>query len=679
MRFPTRHPWITITLWLVLGVALSSIAALKGADVIQDDTGAFLPKSTESARATEFGRTAFHQVPGTSTVAIVAKPLGGRFDLRAAQQVAAELEREPRVVAAQASAATPSFGLVAIQYKGNSFDPKVQDDFRAFHDEAEKAFAERDLRPGFTGGIATVVDIQDSTVDEKGLEQLILFGSIILLNLLFFRGILSAIVPLLTVFTVAGAAGGVVIGGAALLGVKLDVGTPSLITTVLMGVGIDYLLFLVFRFREELRAGHDRREAAARANRSVGHVIASAALAVAVAFGTLGIAEFGQFKVLGPSVAVSVLVMLAAGVTLMPAVLAVTGRALFWPSKAWRQERTGGFAARLGRLVADRPRTVVVATLAVLGALAVSAVGTTLEYDLAFDGKDMESTRVADEIARELPRGSTDPQTVYVRSDHRLTQGELAPLAERLASVDGVGQVGEPVLTEDGKGAALGVVLDAESTSKDGMDLAAGPLRDAAPEGTEVMVGGKAAVFADVADSIDRDLRLIFPVAALLIGLILVVLLRSVVAPVYLLAAVGLEFAATLGASVLVFGSVAVTLPLILFPFVVALGTDYNTLVSARLREEMLAGRSVRDAVAEAVRRTAPPIAAAGLVLATSFGSLALYPDEGMRQMGFAMAVGILIASMVVATLLVPALTALVGRRAFRAAPADVHEHELAA
>jgi putative drug exporter of the RND superfamily len=172
----------------------------------------------------------------------------------------------------------------------------------------------------------------------------------------------------------------------------------------------------------------------------------------------------------------------------------------------------------------------------------------------------------------------------------------------------------------------------------------------------------------------------IFPVAALLIGLILVVLLRSLVAPVYLLAAVGLEFAATLGASVLVFGSVAFTLPLILFLFVVALGTDYNMLVSARLREEMLAGRRTRDAVAEAVRRTAPPIAAAGLVLAASFGSLALYPEEGMRQMGFAMAVGILIASMVVSTLLVPALTALVGERAWwPARRADAHEHRLAA
>jgi RND superfamily putative drug exporter len=700
MRFPTRHPWITISIWFTLGLLLSGIGASLLPDVVNDDTGAFLPESTESAQATKYAQTAFGQVPGTSTVAIVVKPQEGgkldRADQRHAAQVAAELrqwkpdfkaaekesksptpanerQRETRVVAAQAGAGAPdgSFGLVAVQFKGNTADPLIQEAYRQFHDHAEKAFAERELRPGFTGGIATVVDIQDSTADEQALEEMILFGSIILLNLLFFRGILAAIVPLVAVFIVAGTAGGVVIGLAYLLGIDLDDGTPSLITTVLMGVGIDYLLFLVFRFREELRAGHARREAAARSSRSVGHVIASAALAVAVAFGTLGIAEFKQFAVLGPSIAVSVLVMLAAGVTLMPAVLAVTGRAMFWPSKSWQRERTDGFAARLGRLVAHRPGTVVIVTVAVLGALATAAVGTKLSYDLEFDGKDMESTRVADEIAAALPRGATDPQTVYVRSGDELTKAELAPLGERLAGVYGVEQVSEPVLTKDGKGAAIGVVLRHDSVSEQGMDLAAGPLRDAAhaaaPQGTEVMVGGKAAVFADVADSIERDLRVIFPVAALLIGLILVVLLRSVVAPVYLLAAVGLEFAATLGASVLVFGSVAFTLPLVLFLFVVALGTDYNMLVSARIREEMLGGRDLRDAVAEAVRRTAPPIAAAGLVLATSFGSLALYPDEGMRQTGFAMAVGILIASLVVSTLLVPALTALVGRRAFRA------------
>jgi RND superfamily putative drug exporter len=209
------------------------------------------------------------------------------------------------------------------------------------------------------------------------------------------------------------------------------------------------------------------------------------------------------------------------------------------------------------------------------------------------------------------------------------------------------------------------------------MDIARGPLRDAAhataPAGSTALVAGNAAVFADVSDSIAHDLKLIFPLAAALIGLILVLTLRSVVAPLFLLAAVALEFAATLGAAVLVFqtlggaSGVAFTLPLVLFLFVVALGTDYNILMTARLREEMLAGASAREAVANAVRHVAPAIAAAGLVLASSFGTLMLQADEGARQMGFAMAFGILIASLVVSSVLVPAMTVLLGRRAFGA------------
>jgi putative drug exporter of the RND superfamily len=159
---------------------------------------------------------------------------------------------------------------------------------------------------------------------------------------------------------------------------------------------------------------------------------------------------------------------------------------------------------------------------------------------------------------------------------------------------------------------------------------------------------------------------LIFPVAAALILLVLVFTLRSALAPLYLLAAVALELAATLGAAVLVFQAlggaarIAFTMPLVLFLFAIALGTDYNILMTARPREEMLAGKPARQAVAESVRHVAPAIAAAGLVLSSSFGSLMLASDQGSREVGFAMALGILIASSV----LVPAITALPGRHA---------------
>jgi putative drug exporter of the RND superfamily len=370
-----------------------------------------------------------------------------------------------------------------------------------------------------------------------------------------------------------------------------------------------------------------------------------------------------------------VLVMLVAGVTLFPAVLAATGRKLFWPSSSWQRERANGNATSIGQFIARRPAIVAASTVAVLVALSVGAMGVKMNYDLGTNAPHTESAQVADYINNSLPRGITDPQHVYVTSASRLSAAELQPMRAGLAKVAGVGSVGQPTFSRDGRAADIQVALRYDSTTKPAMRTASGPLRRVAhrvaPHGSEALVGGNAAVYADVADSINHDLRLIFPLAAGLILLILVGLLRSAIAPLYLLGAVALEFVATLGAATALFQhalgqpGVAFTMPLVLFLFVVALGTDYNILMSSRLREEQLRGTPVREAVANAFRHAAPAIAAAGLILASSFGTLAIYHDQGTKQMGFAMAVGILIASFVVSSLLVPAAATLAGRAAW--------------
>ena len=161
-----------------------------------------------------------------------------------------------------------------------------------------------------------------------------------LLSLVFFRGVLSSIVPLLAV---AHRRRRERADWSCSPPPRSDTRStprcPSLVTTVLIGIGIDYFLFMTFRFRERLRAGDDRKQAAAAAGERISHVIASAALAIMVAFAALGLAQFGQFRVLGPSVAIAIFVMLLAGITLVPAILAATGRKLFWPSKSWQQRR----------------------------------------------------------------------------------------------------------------------------------------------------------------------------------------------------------------------------------------------------------------------------------------------------------------------------------------------------
>lgn len=698
-RYATTHPKRVIALWVVIGLALAALGGLKSYSVTTDDTAQFLPHGSPSAQAVRYGQEAFGVQKGTSTVTVLLERADGgaltaadgaavrslgaglprwRPDLDALRSDAEGVDVAQRAGRIVDTAAGPvadggRFALVAVQWQANATDPVALGAFRQLRDEVVRDARAHELRAGFTGGVASAADFDDATKATQLLASLLLFGAVLVLSAVFFRGVLAAILPLLAIVVVSGAATGLVVGAALVLGFELDQSTPQLITVVLVGVGIDYFLFLLFRVRERLRAGDDRRTAAAHAAARVGPAIASAALVVAAAFATLGLAQFGQFRVLGPSIAISVLVMLLAGITFMPAIAAVTGRALFWPSPTWMHERADGRAARLGALIARRPGRVALGATALLVVLSVAALGARSDYDLSSGGPDTPATRTADQITASLPEGAGDPQQVYVRSTTALTPQRLAPLRARLASVDGVGSVSGAVLTDDRHGARIDVALDAASTTTAGMAVARGPLRDvlrtSAPAGSQALLGGNAAVFADVGDSIGHDLRLIFPIAAVLILLVLIAMLRSAVASLFLLAAVGLEFVATLGSAVFVFqdvggaDGVAFTLPLVLFLFVVALGTDYNILMTARLREELRAGRAPRDAVAEGVRHAAPAIAAAGLVLATSFATLMLTPDAGARQMGFAMAVGILLASLIVSSLLVPAVMALAGSR----------------
>jgi RND superfamily putative drug exporter len=353
IHFSTSHPKRVIALWFVVVLALASIGAASGYKVVTDDTAQFLPKGSESAQAVDFARTAFGQQKGTQTVTMLVKrtdgaPLtaGDRADIRSLAaatprwrvdtnasamktQVGDVDERAGEVVEAQVGPASPDgrLQLVALQWEGNTTDPVAQEFFRQVRDRAADIARGHELRVAFTGGVASRADEMKAQEGKRGVSEALLFGSVVLLSLLFFRGPLAAVVPLVAIYLVAAGASGLVVLAALAFGFTLHVNTPQLITVVLVGIGVDYFLFLLFRLRERLRMGEDRRTAAANAADGVGPVIASAALAIVAAFATMLLAEFGQFQVIGPAVAISVLVMLVAGVTLMPAIAAVSGRA----------------------------------------------------------------------------------------------------------------------------------------------------------------------------------------------------------------------------------------------------------------------------------------------------------------------------------------------------------------
>ncbi len=238
----------------------------------------------------------------------------------------------------------------------------------------------------------------------------------------------------------------------------------------------------------------------------------------------------------------------------------------------------------------------------------------------------------------------------------------------------GVASVAPPRVGEHGTVADFRVVLTHPAQSNAAMATVRGPLQraaDAAPPGTRPLIGGISSVYVDLQAAMGHDYSIVFPVAAILILLILALLLRSVVAPWYLMGAVGLGFASTLGATVLVFqdargeGGLTFILPIVMYLFVVALGTDYNILMVSRLREEAREGREPRPAAAMAVRHAGPTIASAGLILAGTFASLMLAGGSTLSQMGFAISFGIVAAAFVMAMFLTPSLTALVGHLAW--------------
>lgn len=235
-------------------------------------------------------------------------------------------------------------------------------------------------------------------------------------------------------------------------------------------------------------------------------------------------------------------------------------------------------------------------------------------------------------------------------------------------------------LNPGGTTADFTVTLKYEASTEKAID-AVGRVRDvahaSAPDGTKALVGGMSSIYKDINTAVNHDYRTVFPVAALLIMLILGLLLRSVVAPWYLIASVGLGFGATLGATVWIFQDaqghpgLMFMLPVIMYLFVVAIGTDYNILMIARLREEAREGRDPREAASMALRHAGPTVAAAGFILAATFATMMLAGNALLTEMGFAVSFGIAVAAFVMAMFFTPSLTALIGHAAWWPGHAD--------
>ncbi|MEV0715757.1 MMPL family transporter [Asanoa sp. NPDC050611] len=675
-----RHPVRVLLIWLVAVIALGGLSfAVLGPDgpaaVEGSNEAEFLPDNYESAQAARLAERAFPEADAAGATAMLVlsrtdgRPLS-RADQDKAGEVAAGLAAAgiPGVDAVTPGAVSPNgqVRLAQVSFVENAGHEQTLRAVGLLRDRTGDLVRGSPLRAGLTGEAAAVKDTEI-------LDILVSAGMLVMIVVLLVVVFRSPWIPLLTVFIIAIVGQGVVALlalGAKVMGVQLDGSVTGLLPVVLFGVGTDYVVFLLFRYRERLRLGEDRKAAMVSALGRVGEAIAVSAVAVAVSFGALLLSGFGSFQVLGPALAIAVLVMVFAGLTLVPAVFSLLGQRAFWPSKAWRRQPKAGVAARTGRLVARRPALVALAAIGILGALSVGAIGYKANFDIGSMPAGTESARALTQLESGFPAGTLSPTSVYLTGPG-LDERSVTAYGQRLTDVPIVGGLGG--VEVNGDVARVDLLLSADPLSKRALDEVVRDLRPAAhaaaPPGVSAFVGGETSTFADVRDVVGADMKVIFPAAGALIALVLLFMLRGLFAPIYLLGAVVGGFFATLGAAVLFFQGVAgrpgldFTLPLIVYMFVASIGTDYNILMIARIREEMRAGHPARQAVALALRHAGPPVAAAGVILAASFGALVVSPS--LAQVGFAVAVGILVSTFVLSWLLVPALTALLGRGAF--------------
>ncbi|ATL25341.1 MMPL family transporter [Streptomyces formicae] len=684
-RFVVRRPWWIILAWVVAAGAVISLAPKLTSS---SDEASFLPDHYESIRAADVQEEEFPKQQNIGAIIVFQRSDGGKLTAADSGDVvriskdlqARKIDEVRAVVPGEVSPnKLVQTSVVAMPKITNPEDTAQQDAVKQLRTDLKPELKGTDLTAGITGSAAQALDESDASKKAGILVGAGTIVIIIVLLLVIFRSPIIALLPVVLIGLISPMATGLIAAANKAFDMKADSSIQELLTVVLFGVGTDYILFLLFRYREALRAGEDPKGAMTHAVERVGEAITSAAGAVIVAFAALTLSSLGMLRSMGPALAIAVFVTLLAGLTLVPAVVSLLGTKVFWPSKSWQREPQGTGFAKLGGAIARKPAVWAVVSALFMGALALGALGYKANFDLAGSSlpKDKESMVALENLQKGFPAGSTDPTSVYLSSttDKRVTEPEAKAFRGRLADVPGVGEVAPARLSPDRTTASYSVVLADPPASDKALATVKDRLRPAAhedaPSGTQALVGGTTAVYVDINKAVDRDYSVVFPTAALAIMVILGLLLRSLVAPWYLMLSVALGFGATLGATSLLFQQIGsqpglmFMLPVIMYLFVVALGTDYNILMVSRLREEAREGRDPHDAAGTAVRHSGPTIGSAGVILAGTFATLMLAGNSTLSQMGFSLSFGIAIAAFVMAMIFTPALTALIGHAAW--------------
>ena len=508
----------------------------------------------------------------------------------------------------------------------------------------------------------------DSGKAFKGIDGTLLYAAlavVIILLLITYRSPTLWLLPVISAGVALITAQAVIYLLAAHAGLTVNAQSAGILDVLVFGAGTDYALLLTARYREELRRHEDRHAAMAVALRRAGPAILASAGTVILSLLTLTLAELNSTKSMGPVLAIGVGVSLLAMMTLLPALLVITGRWVFWPAKPQfgsPEPTSRGIWARTGRRIAVRPRVVWITTALILGVMALGLTGlkaSGLTNAESFRGHP-DSVTGQTVLDQHFPAGAGQPVEVFANA------ASAAQLYAALRAVPGITGVTSPVI-QGGHAYLEGTLTSAPDSQAayDTIDRARAALH--AVPGADALVGGNTAVNLDVQRAAAHDRNLIIPIILAVVFVILGLLLRALVAPIMLIATVVLSFAAALGISALFFnhvfnfGGADTSFPLFVFVFLVALGIDYNIFLMTRVREEAHR-HGARTGALTGLAATGGVITSAGCVLAGTFAVLGALPVTFLTELGFAVAFGVLLDTIVVRSVLVTALNLDLGR-----------------
>ncbi|MGP3683320.1 MMPL family transporter [Streptomyces sp. IBSNAI002] len=671
-------PLALLVVWLGIGATLGPYAGKLG-EVATNDQAAFLPRSAESTRVIE-ARRPFERSESVPAI-VVWTGKGGRVtdaQREAATRAVAALAGRTGIEGAPSPAMASQDGqalqaVVPLAPGLGEELPVVLDEVRA------AARTVPDAQVEIAGPAAAQADLSDAFAGIDGLLVGVALAAVLLILLLVYRSVLLPLVIIISAVFALGLACAVVYALADRDIVRVDGQVQGILSILVIGAATDYALLLAARYREELAVRGDRAAAAVAAvRRSAGAIVASAAT-VALGLIALLASDLTNNRALGPVGAIGIVCAVLSTLTFLPAALVLLGRAAYWPATPRPSDATTeGHRVwrRVAALIDRAPRRVWVSTALVLLALAAFAPGLSskgVPLDEIFVN-DAPSVSAQKTLGRHFPGGSGNPTVVITDADHAEEITRATAQTEGVASAAPVTASGRPgagsPLVVDGR-----VRIDATLTDAADSDAAKETvqrLRDRvhAVPGADALVGGYTAQQYDTQRTSERDRTVIVPVVLGIILLILVLLLRSLLVPLLLVATVALNFFATLGVAALVFehllgfSGTDASVPLYGFVFLVALGVDYNIFLMSRVREESLI-HGTRQGVLRGLTTTGGVITSAGVVLAATFAALTVIPLAFLVQIAFIVAFGVLLDTLVVRSLLVPALVIDIGPRAW--------------